>query len=60
MGWFNHEKANEAYNTNPDDVNESSWTHEIVGAAAGFEAMRKYNQYKEENGQPESHALAKE
>jgi hypothetical protein len=35
-------------------------THELVAGAAGFEAMRMYEQHRQENGEPVHHAMAKE
>ena len=35
-------------------------THELLGGAAGFEAMRMFEQYREAQGVPEHHQLAKE
>ncbi|OZJ05809.1 hypothetical protein BZG36_00874 [Bifiguratus adelaidae] len=42
------------------DEHKSSWSHELIGGAAGFEAMRLYEQKCEREGKPQSHALAKE
>jgi len=38
----------------------SKWSHELVGGAAGFAAMREYEKYEEKNGKPQNHQLAKE
>lgn len=38
----------------------SKWTHELVGGAAGFAAMREYEKHEAANGKPANHALAKE
>jgi hypothetical protein len=38
---------------------ESKWTHELVAGAAGFEAMRLYEQHKAANGQAPSTRLPK-
>ncbi len=35
-------------------------THELVAGAAGFEAMRVYEQHRQANGEPVHHAMAKE
>ncbi|KAI8075937.1 uncharacterized protein B0P05DRAFT_588354 [Gilbertella persicaria] len=58
----NHE---EAYNTivNTETVTEehkAEWTHELLGSAAAFAAMRAYNKRKEESGEEVDHSLAKE
>jgi hypothetical protein len=41
-------------------VNRAKWTHELVGGAAAFAAMREYEKHEEKNGKPENHQLAKE
>ncbi|RKO86488.1 hypothetical protein BDK51DRAFT_33039 [Blyttiomyces helicus] len=43
-----------------DKKHHSSWTHEIIAGAAGFEAMKVYEKHVAANGKPASHALAKE
>jgi hypothetical protein len=44
MGWFGFDDAQrhnqDIYNTQPQEHHRSSWTHEIIAAAAGFEAMK--------------------
>ncbi|CAF1453744.1 unnamed protein product [Adineta steineri] len=39
---------------------ESSWTHELIGGAAGFEAMRAYEKHVASTGEQVSHPLMKE
>ncbi|RKO85543.1 hypothetical protein BDK51DRAFT_24710, partial [Blyttiomyces helicus] len=41
-------------------THHSSWTHEIIAGAAGFEAMKSYEKHVAANGKPASHAAAKE
>ncbi|PWN45671.1 hypothetical protein IE81DRAFT_344566 [Ceraceosorus guamensis] len=57
MGFFSSDNHQEVYNGEP---HEGKWTHELVGGAAAFEAMRKYEQHEAANGKPANHALAKE
>ncbi|UZJ51611.1 hypothetical protein CBS101457_000931 [Exobasidium rhododendri] len=57
MGFFSSDSHQEVYNNQP---REGKWSHELVGGAAAFEGMRKYEQYEEKEGKPENHALAKE
>ncbi|KAE8216304.1 hypothetical protein CF327_g471 [Tilletia walkeri] len=35
-------------------------SHELIGGAAAFEAMRAYEQHEASEGKPANHALAKE
>ncbi|KAJ3044299.1 hypothetical protein HDV00_002619 [Rhizophlyctis rosea] len=52
---------NEVYNTqNVQEHHKSSWTHEIIAGAAGFEAMKAYESHVAANGQPPSHQMMKE
>ena len=57
MGFFSLDSHQEVYQGEP---HEGKWSHELVGGAAAFEAMRKYEQYEEKEGKPANHALAKE
>lgn len=42
------------------EQHKASWTHELLGGAAAFEAMKLYEDQQAKNGKPDSHALAKE
>ncbi|PWN35646.1 uncharacterized protein FA14DRAFT_160702 [Meira miltonrushii] len=57
MGFFDSDSHQEVYNGQP---HEGKWSHELVGGAAGFAAMREYEKYEERNGKPENHQMAKE
>ncbi|KAJ3152688.1 hypothetical protein HDU86_005563 [Geranomyces michiganensis] len=39
---------------------KSSFTHEVIAGAAGFEAMKAYEKHVAANGQPPSHQVMKE
>ncbi|BGP41976.1 hypothetical protein JCM10449v2_005973 [Rhodotorula kratochvilovae] len=39
---------------------ESSLSHELIAAAAAFEAQKAYARHCEQNGKPESHQKARE
>ncbi|KAK9915338.1 hypothetical protein WJX75_007832 [Coccomyxa subellipsoidea] len=39
---------------------QGSFTHEALGGAAAFAAMRAYEKHQESEGKPPSHQLAKE
>jgi len=62
MGLFedSQDTHDQVYNNDVTDDNKSSFTHELVGGAAAFEAMRLYEQKQASDGTPENHQLAKE
>ncbi|CAF9929825.1 MAG: hypothetical protein GOMPHAMPRED_005508 [Gomphillus americanus] len=39
---------------------QAKLSHELIGGAAAFEAMKAYEDHVERNGQPENHKFAKE
>ncbi|KAE8150839.1 hypothetical protein BDV25DRAFT_139434 [Aspergillus avenaceus] len=39
---------------------ENHLTHDLIGGAAGYEAIKKFNEYQEKNGKVVEHAQAKE
>ncbi|KAF8257206.1 hypothetical protein EI94DRAFT_1597967 [Lactarius quietus] len=60
MGWFGDDHdATQAYG-NYQDANQASVTHELLGGAAAYEAAKAYENHCAANGQPTSHAKAKE
>ncbi|OCF33240.1 hypothetical protein I317_03697 [Kwoniella heveanensis CBS 569] len=61
--FFNNDDSgrNEVYNIDPDNENhKSKLSHELIGGAAGFEAMKAYEDRCAREGKPQSHARAKE
>jgi len=56
------QQASDAYdqvnNATPD--NKASLSHELIAGAASFEAAKAYENHEAANGQPPSHAEAKE
>lgn len=45
----------QVYNIDPNnEEHKSKLSHELIGGAAGFEAMRAYEQHCAQNGQPQS------
>ncbi|KAI8075938.1 uncharacterized protein B0P05DRAFT_547026 [Gilbertella persicaria] len=59
MGY--HEEAYESFHVEaPTEEHKSNWTHQALAAAAGFAAMRAFDKKKEEGGEEDQHALAKE
>ncbi|KAF9240222.1 CipC1 protein [Melanogaster broomeanus] len=39
---------------------QAKLSHELIAAAASYEAMKAWNEHREKNGEPASHATAKE
>jgi hypothetical protein len=61
MGLFEHHHARDAYGyVYGGGRPHHEITHELLAGAAGFEAMRLYELYREREGIPEHHQLAKE
>ncbi|XP_055357825.1 uncharacterized protein LOC129602729 [Paramacrobiotus metropolitanus] len=61
---FSSSKAQEAhetvFNENNPQQHKNSWTHELIAAAAGWEAMRAYERHQaKQTGQPVNHSLIK-
>lgn len=45
----------QVYNLDPNnEQHKSKLSHELIGGAAGFEAMKAYEQHCAQNGQPQS------
>ncbi|KAG2172483.1 hypothetical protein INT44_006656 [Umbelopsis vinacea] len=44
----------------PTEEHKATWSHELIGGAAAFEAMRLYEQKAEKEGKQDDHAFAKE
>ncbi|KAJ5335547.1 hypothetical protein N7452_007950 [Penicillium brevicompactum] len=64
MGWFSDDsdQANSynEYNNTPIEEHDPSFIHELIAGAASYEAAKAYEDHVAENGNPESHAQAKE
>ncbi|TFK43501.1 hypothetical protein BDQ12DRAFT_731517 [Crucibulum laeve] len=61
MGWFSDDSDQaQAYNTVTNAPHDASLSHELIAAAASYEAAKAYEQHCDENGQPQSHEKAKE
>ncbi|RSH92733.1 hypothetical protein EHS25_008179 [Saitozyma podzolica] len=61
--FFNNDASgrDQVYNIDPNNPeHKAKLSHELIGGAAGFEAMKAYEQHCAKNGQPPSHAMAKE
>jgi len=62
MGWFDNDSDQaQAYNQLQDpSTHKAHLSHELIGGAAAYEAAKAYEQHVADNGQPDSHAKAKE
>ncbi|KAJ1303272.1 hypothetical protein OPQ81_011469 [Rhizoctonia solani] len=61
MGWFSDDSFHaDAYEQVTQRPNEASWSHELIAGAAAFEAAKAYEKHVAANGEPDSHATAKE
>lgn len=61
--FFNNDPSgrDEVYNLDPNNqAHKAKLSHELIGGAAGFEAMKAYENHVARNGKPPSHALAKQ
>ncbi|KAL4062854.1 hypothetical protein V8B97DRAFT_1916095 [Scleroderma yunnanense] len=61
MGWFNDdsEQAN-AYNEVMNAPHKAKLSHELIAAAASYEAAKAYEHHIAKHGRPPSHEKAKE
>jgi len=63
MGWFSSDsdqaQAYDQYGNAPPE-HKAALSHELLAGAAAFEAAKAYEKHCEENGEPQSHAKAKE
>ncbi|KAF9567309.1 CipC-like protein [Agrocybe pediades] len=61
MGWFDDDSDQaQAYDTVTNSPHKAELSHELIGAAASYEAMKAYENHVARNGKPDSHAQAKE
>ncbi|CAI7572145.1 unnamed protein product [Penicillium glandicola] len=62
MGWFSDdsEQAQAHGNFNGQSEHEASTIHELIAGAASYEAAKAYEDHVAKNGEPDSHAKAKE
>jgi len=61
MGWFSEDSSqHDAYNQVNNSPHKASLSHELIGGAASYEAMKAYEKHCAKNGKPASHAEAKE
>ncbi|GFF94071.1 phosphoglycerate mutase family protein [Aspergillus udagawae] len=61
MGWFSADSDQaQAYDQYQSMPHEAKISHELIAAAASYEAAKAYENHVAENGPPPSHEKAKE
>ncbi|KAG5351314.1 hypothetical protein E4T56_gene11416 [Termitomyces sp. T112] len=61
MGWFDSDSDQaQAYNQVTNAPHKAELSHELIAAAASYEAAKAYENHVATNGRPDSHAKAKE
>ncbi|PIL37161.1 hypothetical protein GSI_00853 [Ganoderma sinense ZZ0214-1] len=61
MGFFHHESDEaQAYEQVTNAPHKAQLSHELIAAAASYEAAKAYEDHVAKNGKPDSHAKAKE
>ncbi|KAL9712364.1 hypothetical protein Ac2012v2_003601 [Leucoagaricus gongylophorus] len=61
MSWFSDDSEQaQAYDEVQNAPHEAKLSHELIAAAASYEAAKSYNEHCEREGQPQSHEKAKE
>ncbi|KZT66023.1 CipC protein [Daedalea quercina L-15889] len=58
MGWF--DDKSDAYDQVNNAPHKAELSHELIAAAASYEAAKAYEKHTAANGKPPSHAEAKE
>ncbi|KAG9018205.1 hypothetical protein FRB90_011903 [Tulasnella sp. 427] len=64
MGFFSSSEDEQTWQTAHDQVtnapHKAELSHELISAAAAYEAAKAYENHEKTNGKPESHEKAKE
>ena len=61
MGWFSEDSEQaQAYDQVINAPHKAELSHELLAAAASYEAAKAYEKHCAANGKPDSHAQAKE
>ncbi|KAI0797483.1 hypothetical protein C8Q75DRAFT_738339 [Abortiporus biennis] len=61
MGWFDSDSEHaQAYDEVVNAPHKAALSHELIAAAASYEAAKAYEKHREANGKPDSHGKAKE
>ncbi|GAA90260.1 hypothetical protein AKAW_08374 [Aspergillus luchuensis IFO 4308] len=59
-GQSHEELRNFEPGTEVTEEHKAKFSHELIGGAAAYEAMKAYEEHQEKNGKPDNHAQAKE
>ncbi|KAI0654105.1 hypothetical protein C8Q70DRAFT_1031043 [Cubamyces menziesii] len=61
MGLFHHQSDEaQAYDQVVNAPHKAELSHELLGAAASYEASKAYEQHRDREGKPQGHEKAKE
>ncbi|EPQ59499.1 hypothetical protein GLOTRDRAFT_33811 [Gloeophyllum trabeum ATCC 11539] len=61
MGWFSNDSDEaQSYDQVVNAPHKAELSHELIAAAASYEAAKAYEKHCEQNGKPQSHEEAKE
>ncbi|KAJ5736169.1 uncharacterized protein N7483_001294 [Penicillium malachiteum] len=61
MGFFDHDSEEARHHDQVTNrPHEAKWSHELIGGAAAYEAMKAYEDHEARNGKVDNHAKAKE
>ncbi|OBZ70448.1 hypothetical protein A0H81_10041 [Grifola frondosa] len=61
MGWFSDDSDEaQAYDQVVNAPHKAELSHELIAAAASYEAAKAYEKHCDQNGRPQSHEKAKE
>ncbi|KAJ5648336.1 hypothetical protein N7490_004708 [Penicillium lividum] len=61
MSWFDNDSEEARHHEQVTQrPHEAKWSHELIGGAAAYEAMKAYEEHEQRNGKVENHAKAKE
>ncbi|KAI0771639.1 hypothetical protein BD413DRAFT_475814 [Trametes elegans] len=61
MGFFSHDSDEaQAYDQVVNAPHKAELSHELIAAAASYEAAKAYEQHREREGKPDDHEKAKE
>ncbi|PYI03227.1 CipC1 protein [Aspergillus sclerotiicarbonarius CBS 121057] len=60
MAWFSDFQSHKDEFDGAGDEHKAKLSHEVIGGAAAYEAMKSWEEHQAKNGKPDNHAQAKE
>ncbi|OOF94050.1 hypothetical protein ASPCADRAFT_131685 [Aspergillus carbonarius ITEM 5010] len=60
MAWFDDFRSHKDEFDGAPEEHKAKLSHEVIGGAAAYEAMKAYEEHQARNGKPANHAEAKE